>query len=278
MGDRRAARVVVIGASSGLGRCIGVGLARRGAHVALLARRKDRLDRAAAEAGEGALAIACDVTAEASVGSAVEEAARGLGGIDALVYTPAVGHLARIEDTDHATWQAVFATNVTGASIATAAALPHLRAAGGVAVYLSSVTGSETPPWAGLGSYAVSKAALERLVEVWRAEHPDVGFTRVVVGECVGGEGESVTGFADGWDTRLLAEVTATWVARGQMTGAVMDVGELVDVVDHVCRAGPGVCIRSVTVAPRLVTPQVMPSHPEHGTLGGGRPEDGRDR
>ena len=42
-------RAVVVGASSGLGRCIGVGLGQRGAHVALLARRGDRLAAAATE-------------------------------------------------------------------------------------------------------------------------------------------------------------------------------------------------------------------------------------
>ncbi len=52
-------RVVVIGASSGLGRCIGVGLARRGATVALMARRASRLQDAAKEAGPGTLAFAC---------------------------------------------------------------------------------------------------------------------------------------------------------------------------------------------------------------------------
>ena len=51
-------KTVVVGASSGLGRCIGVGLAERGAHLALLARRHDRLVDAAKEAGPGTLAIA----------------------------------------------------------------------------------------------------------------------------------------------------------------------------------------------------------------------------
>ena len=101
----------------------------------------------------------------------------------------------------------MFATNVTGASIVTAAALPHLKASSGVAMYLSSVSASQTPPWPGLGSYAVSKAALDKLVEAWRAEHPDVGFTRVIVGECGGGEGEAMTGFADGWDRELLGDL-----------------------------------------------------------------------
>jgi NAD(P)-dependent dehydrogenase (short-subunit alcohol dehydrogenase family) len=267
MADGAPHRVVVIGASSGLGRCIGIGIGQRGSRVALLARRKDRLERAASEAGAGTLAIECDVTSEASVRSAVEEAAAGLGGIDALVYTPALGHLARIEDTDFDTWQNVFATNVTGASIATAAALPHLRASKGVAIYLSSVTGSETPPWGGLGSYAVSKAAMEKLIEAWRGEHPDIGFTRVIVGECAGGEGESLTGFADRWDGALLGDLVGTWVTRGYMTGALMDVQELVNVVDSISRTDASVCIRSVTVTPRLIVPDVMPSHPEHGRL-----------
>ena len=71
-------RVVVVGASSGLGRCIGVGLGQRGAQVALLARRRERLDGAAAEAGPGAVAIECDVTDQALVGSAIEKAAAAL--------------------------------------------------------------------------------------------------------------------------------------------------------------------------------------------------------
>ena len=77
-------RAVVVGASSGLGRCIGIGLAQRGANVALLARRRGNLDDAAKEAGNGALAIACDVTDEASVRAAIADASAGLGGIDAL--------------------------------------------------------------------------------------------------------------------------------------------------------------------------------------------------
>jgi len=89
-------RTVIIGASSGLGRCIGVGLAKRGMQVALLARRKDMLDGAVEEAGADAVAIACDATDETSCRAAIDEAATSLGGIDALVYTPAIGPLARL--------------------------------------------------------------------------------------------------------------------------------------------------------------------------------------
>lgn len=259
-GAAAARRVVVVGASSGLGRCIGVGLGGRGAKVALLARRKDRLERAASEAGEGALAIECDVTDAAACRAAVDEAADGLGGIDALVYTPGIGSLSRIEDITADAWRGSFDTNVLGASLVTSAALPHLRASRGTAMYLSSVSASQTPPWPGLAAYAVTKAALDKLVDAWREEHPDIGFTRVVVGECGGGEGEGMTGFADGWDMELAAELVGGWVSRGYMTGALMDVDQLVDVVDVISRRDASVCLRSVTVAPRLVQPEVFPT------------------
>src|SRR5437764_12345648 len=176
-------RAVVVGSSSGLGRCIGVGLAKRGADVALLARRKDRIESAAAEAGPGALAIECDVTDPSSVSSAIGKAAAELGGIDALVYTPAIGPLAHLVDTDIETWRKVFDTNVTGAAIVTAAAIPHLTESHGIALYLSSVSASLTPPWPGLGAYAVSKAARDKMIEAWRGEHPDGGFTRCTLGD-----------------------------------------------------------------------------------------------
>jgi NAD(P)-dependent dehydrogenase (short-subunit alcohol dehydrogenase family) len=242
---------VVIGASSGLGRCIGVGLGQRGDQVALLARRRGRLDDAAKEAGPGTLVIECDVTDEGSVRSAVAEAADGLGGIDAVVYAPGIGPLKKLVDTDAATWQRVFATNVTGAALVTAAALPHLTESAGAAMYLSSVSASQTPPWPGLGAYAVSKAALDKLVDAWRAEHPDVGFTRLVVGDCGGGEGDAMTGFADGWDGELVGDVYPIWAARNYLTGTIMDVERLIAMVDAVLRQGASISIPSITVGPR---------------------------
>jgi NAD(P)-dependent dehydrogenase (short-subunit alcohol dehydrogenase family) len=224
-------KTVVVGASSGLGRCIGVGLAQRGVHVALLARRRERIEAAAMEAGPGATAIECDVTDEASCRSAIAAAAEALGGIDNLIYTPGIGPLVRMVDTDADTWRRVFDTNVTGASLVTAAAIPHLTASAGKAVYLSSDSGTLTPPWPGLGAYGVSKAALERLVDAWRGEHPDIGFTCLVVGECGGGDGDGATGFNRGWDTELAMKVYPTWVSRGYMPGRLMPVEDLVEVV-----------------------------------------------
>jgi NAD(P)-dependent dehydrogenase (short-subunit alcohol dehydrogenase family) len=245
-------RTVVVGASSGLGRCIGIGLAQRGARVAFLARRRERLDAAAREAGSEALPIVCDVTDEASCRVAINDAASGLGGIDALVYTPAVGPLGRLVDIDAETWRRVFDTNVTGAARITAAAIPHLTATAGTAAFLSSVSASLTPPWPGLGAYIVSKAALDKLVEAWRAEHPGIGFTRLVVGDCGGGEGDSRTEFTKDWNGELAAELAPVWLTRGYLSGSMIAVDELVAVVDAVLRGGASLSMPSVTVAPRL--------------------------
>jgi len=244
-------RTVVVGASSGLGRCIAVGLGKRGAKVALLARRRDRLEEAAIEVGHDSLAVACDVTDPSSCQNAIEEAAAGLGGIDALVYATGIGPLARIDDIDQALWRHVFDTNVIGASLITAAAIPHLEASKGTAAYLSSTSASLTPPWPGLGAYIVSKAALNKLVEAWRAEHPQVGFTRVTVGDCTGGEGDSMTEFNAGWDHELMAEFAPIWINRQYICGALLEVEELVRTIDTVLRTGTSTCIPVVEVTPR---------------------------
>jgi NAD(P)-dependent dehydrogenase (short-subunit alcohol dehydrogenase family) len=220
--------------------------------VALLARRLERLEGAAREAGPGALAIRCDVTDADSCQAAISAAAAGLGGIEALVYTPAIGPLARLVDLDAGTWRRAFDTNVIGAALVTAAAIPHLSTVAGRAVYLSSVSASVTPPWPGLGAYVVSKAALDKLVEAWRAEHPAIGFTRLVVGDCGGGTGDSQTGFANGWDPELAAELIPKWLERRLLSGALIGVDDLVGVVDAILRTGATASLPSVTVAPRV--------------------------
>lgn len=247
-------RTVVVGASSGLGRCIGVGLAQRGHDVALLARRHDKLVEAAKEAGPGTLAISCDVTDQASCERAIAEAVAGLGGIDGLVYATGVGPLHKLAEIDAETWRHAFDTNVIGAALITSAAISHLEASGGIAAYLSSISASMTPPWPGLAAYAVTKAALDKLVDAWREEHSSVGFTRVIVGDCTGGEGDGMTQFANNWNADLAMEVGPAWVSRGYIAGNLMPVEELVNTVAHVMQCGGITTIPSVTVTPRRAT------------------------
>lgn len=251
MDELGAMRTVVVGASSGLGRCLGIGLAQRGARVALLARRAELLDSAVAEAGPGSVAVCCDVTDDASCQAAVARVADELGGIDAIIYATGMGVLAPIEEVDGATWERVFATNVVGANRLIALALPHLQVSSGSVACLSSVSASLTAPWPGLASYTVTKAALDKLVEAWRAEHPDVGFTRIIVGECAGGEGDGTSQLTSEWDVELTMAMFPVWSERGLITDKLMDVEHFVSAVDAVLRCGATATIPTVAITPR---------------------------
>ncbi|MCV7260048.1 SDR family oxidoreductase [Mycobacterium shimoidei] len=251
MPDVPPLRVAVVGASAGLGRCIGIGLAGKGARVAFLARRRDRLANAAKEAGVGAVAVACDVTDGAACQMAMADVVEAFGGLDALVYTTGIGVLAPLTDVSAEQWGELFATNVTGASLITAAAAPHLAASAGSAVYLSSLSASYSAPWPLLGAYAVSKAALDKLVEAWRIEHPNIGFTRLAVGDCFGGEGDSQTEFNKTWDPRALEDAIRYWMDHGYMQGGLVEADHLVDVVHSVLRCGNSSFIPSLTLVPR---------------------------
>ncbi|KUH82965.1 MULTISPECIES: SDR family NAD(P)-dependent oxidoreductase [unclassified Mycobacterium] len=244
-------RVAVVGASAGLGRCIGMGLAKRGARVAFLARRHDRLVNAAKEAGNGAAAVACDVTDRDACQRAMAEVVENFGGLDALVYTTGVGVLAPLTEVTAEQWANLFATNVTGASLITAAAAPHLAAAAGSAVYLSSLSASYSAPWPLLGAYAVSKAALDKLVEAWRIEHPNIGFTRLAVGDCFGGEGDSQTEFNKTWDPQAMENAIRYWMEHGYMQGGLVEAEHLVETVHSVLACGNSSFIPHLTLAPR---------------------------
>lgn len=244
-------RVAVVGASAGLGRCIGIALAEKGVRVAFLARRRDRLENAAKEAGEDCLAVVCDVTDSTSCRRAMAEVVDAFGGLDALVYTTGMGVLSPLADVDGAQWAQLFATNVIGASLVTAAAAPHLAASAGTALYLSSLSASYTQPWPLLGAYAVTKAALDKLVEAWRIEHPNIGFTRLAVGDSFGGEGDSQTEFNKNWDPAALDKAIRLWMERGEMQGGLVDATHLADVVHSVLLCGDSSFIPQLTLAPR---------------------------
>lgn len=244
-------RVIVVGASTGLGRCVAVGLAQRGASVVLMARNEQLLADAVSEAGAGALAVRCDVTDEASCRDAFARAVAHLGGVDAILYAAGIGVLRRIEELDSATWHRVFDTNVVGASTVTSVALPFLVESKGMIAYMSSVSASLTSPWPGLASYTVTKAALDKLVEAWRAEHPEVGFTRLIVGECGGGEGDAQSQFTAGWDLELAGAMYPTWMARGLLTDKLMDIEHFVEAVESVLRLGSTTTMPTVAVTPR---------------------------
>jgi NAD(P)-dependent dehydrogenase (short-subunit alcohol dehydrogenase family) len=202
-------RLLVVGASSGVGRAIGIRASVEGARVAFAARRLDLLRSAVQAGGASGVAVACDVTDQTSVEEAVQGMASAFGGLDAVVYATGVDPLVRIENVDALAWSDLFATNVIGASLVTRAALPYLRAVRGRAVFISAT--SVGRPLPGMGAYATSKAALEELARAWRSEHPEVSFSTVAIGMTLGTE---VTA---GWDAELLGELASVWDGRGHL-------------------------------------------------------------
>ena len=205
--DLQDARVLVVGASSGIGRSVARQAVGAGARVVLAARRAEKLAEAAAEAGEGASTTVCDVRDPAQCDSVVTEAVGRLGGLDIVVYATAVDPLVRLVDTDADRWHQVFETNVFGASLVTRAALAPLTASKGRMVYVSAT--SVGRPLPGMGAYETSKAALDELVRAWRGEHPEIGFCTVAVGNTLGTE------VYQSWDPQLLGELSPLWEARG---------------------------------------------------------------
>ncbi|MCP2297195.1 2-deoxy-D-gluconate 3-dehydrogenase [Nocardia amikacinitolerans] len=128
-------RILVTGASKGLGREIAIGLARFGARIALVARSKDGLTETAAlieEAG-GATPIvrAVDLRDPDNIEETVESVVAELGGLDVLVNNAADDHDSPIEDTSLETWQRVIDLNSRSVWLLSKVAGPHLRASGG---------------------------------------------------------------------------------------------------------------------------------------------------
>jgi len=211
--DLGGRRILVVGGSSGVGREVGLAASRAGARVAFAARRREELDKAAAEAGNGAIAVRCDVTAP-DCARAVDEAASALGGIDAFVYATGMSPLVLLERASAEAWRQVMDVNLIGASQVTAAALPYLRQCEGRAVFVSSYAVRQSLP--GLALYRVSKVALDALIECWRMEHPDVDFTRIIVGNTGGTE------FANAWGGEAIASAMKVWVERNLFPAATM--------------------------------------------------------
>lgn len=235
-------RMLVVGASSGIGRHLGIMAAGRGAQVVFAARRQAMAVDAADRAGGRCVGVPCDVRDPTSCEAVVTAAVEAMGGLDDLVYAAAIDRLVRLTDATDADWDETLRTNVVGAALVCRAALGHLRAARGRAVFISA--SSVGRPLPGMSVYASSKAALEEMARGWRAEHPDVAFSTVRVGSALG------TGVTDSWDRDLLAALAPTWDRLGYVhdngPGAPMSVEQAAEAV--LATLVSGVWIREVTV------------------------------
>lgn len=197
-------RVLVVGASSGIGASTASSLVEAGARVAGAARRADRIAELA-----GVLPVVCDVGRADVTTQAVQTAASALGGLDAVVYATGTTGLTPLDTAGPEEWNLIFTTNVVGAAMVTRAALPHLRADGsdGRAVFLSS--DSAVKPYPGLVAYGASKAALSAFCLGLASEFKDLLVTEVVVGPTVDTE------VGDHFDPDAFAAWYTRWCDEG---------------------------------------------------------------
>lgn len=161
-------RVLVTGASSGIGEATARELARRGARVACMARTKEKVEDLAREIG--GVALAADVGDEQAACRAVDEAAEGLGGLDAVANIAGVQLLAPFSDGRYEEWRRLLDTNVFGLLVVTHAALRYLReAGGGDIVNMGSIAGRRVTGSDG-AVYSGTKFAVHAISEAIRRE------------------------------------------------------------------------------------------------------------
>ena len=205
-------RVLVVGASSGIGAALAKAVAAAGGQVAVSARRSDRLEELVAQMGTG-YAVPGDATDPDDARRVADAAAGAMGGLDLMVYVAGYGVLQPLVETDPDTWTDVFRVNVVGANLAAAAALDHLGP-DGIAAFVSSRTVDDANPL--FATYSATKAALDQCIRVWRHEHPDRRFVRSVMGNT------APTEFADHMRPERLGEALEAWQGLG-IPGGMMD-------------------------------------------------------
>jgi len=217
-GSLQGQRVVVVGASAGIGRAAALRAASEGARVVVAARRGEALDALCRQAGGSAhfSAVTTDVSSGSDCRRLAEHARATLGGIDLLIYSVGYSPLRRLRDTGADEWFRVFTANVVGASQVIQAVLPVMTPAGIIAALSSETVGN---PRIGLGAYASSKAALEEMMRTWRLEEPQIRFCTVSVGATL------PTEFGDNYDAEILVPTLLEWARCGSIQEYSMRTG-----------------------------------------------------
>ena len=150
---------LITGGGTGIGAASARALAARGYGVCVMGRRAAPLQALADELG--GLAVVADTADPAAVAGAVAAAVEHFGGLDALVVNAGTGAAGTVTEQSLERWEAVLATNLTGAFVVCRAALPHLVETGGAVVTVSSLAGLRAGPAA--AAYSASKAGLVML-------------------------------------------------------------------------------------------------------------------
>ena len=168
-------RVAITGGTSGLGLALVQELLARGAHVAFVARGRDRVERVAHDHA-GAHGIVGDISIKEDIHPIAIQMIGELGGVDVLVNNASdlgPAPLQLLSDTDCEDLEQALATNVLGPFRLTKALLGALSASArerGGAVVLNISSDAAINPYPFWGAYGASKAALRHLSQIWDAE------------------------------------------------------------------------------------------------------------
>ncbi|PTM42304.1 SDR family oxidoreductase [Bosea sp. 124] len=171
--DLKGKRVLVTGASSGLGAHFVRLLAGQGAHVVATARRRERLvalaGACAALPGK-VVPVVLDVASIEAIAAGLDEATAALGGLDVLVNNAGVAEPARALDLDEAQWDAHLDVNLKGCFFAAQAAarIMSRQEEGGAIVNIASILGERVA--ASVAPYAAAKAGLIQLTKALALE------------------------------------------------------------------------------------------------------------
>lgn len=167
MSSLQGKRVLVTGASSGIGREIALRFAKDGAVVAVGGRNSERIEetcRMIIDGGGRAVSVVGDVALAEDAERVVNEAVRGMGGLDTVVNNAGIdaNQWHDVADWPVDEFDTIMAVNVRGPFLIAKYSIPHLLAAGGGSMlHISSVCAITV--WAGDSAYDMSKAALNML-------------------------------------------------------------------------------------------------------------------
>ncbi|MDR1962309.1 MAG: SDR family NAD(P)-dependent oxidoreductase [Planctomycetaceae bacterium] len=179
-------RILLTGASSGIGAALALELAKEGADLVLLARRADRLQEVAERIQKATgsarkiITVVGDITDSEIRQLAVQTATQQLGGLDILINNAGVGATALIEATTEETIRRIFEVNFFALLELTQLALPSLKLGNKpMVVNLSSIVGLRGVPHYGV--YGAAKFAVTGLSEAMRAEFHQHGIDVLLV-------------------------------------------------------------------------------------------------
>jgi NAD(P)-dependent dehydrogenase (short-subunit alcohol dehydrogenase family) len=162
--------VLVTGGGTGIGAAVAASLAAAGDRVVICGRRAEPLQQVAARTG--ARIVVADVSTESGAATVVDETIAQFGRLDGLVLNHGIIRVGRLDELSVRDWQDTLQVNLTGPFLLVRAALPHLLAARGAVVAVSSVAALRASE--AMAAYSASKAGLIMLMQSLAVDHgPD---------------------------------------------------------------------------------------------------------